>query len=162
MERNRDLRRGSPGHRLNEFGRCWRWLVGRQSAWQEEMCIHISPKKRTVPQRAAWRRKHLLFGQTQICFPLQSVEIFPKSPFERGPPPRSRSLRRQGAGTTRQVVINQPPQKHTLLTQDIKTTFLSLGSFAVYLRCKITLLLNDGGAGQPLGSGPLLFSDGAL
>lgn len=26
------------GHRLNEFGRCWRWLLGRQSAWQKESC----------------------------------------------------------------------------------------------------------------------------
>lgn len=75
------------GPRLNEFGRCWRWLVGRQSAWQKESCGAFTwlEKKRTVPQRGIWMRKHLLLGQTQICFPLESMEICSKSCFERDP-----------------------------------------------------------------------------
>lgn len=72
------------GHRLNEFGRCWRRLVGRQSAWQKESCGAFTwlEKKDGSPE-GHLDKKHLLFEQTQICFPLESVEMWSKSCFER-------------------------------------------------------------------------------
>lgn len=104
------------GHRLNEFGRCWRWLVGQQSAWQKESCgafTWLGKKKRTVPQRGIWMRKHLLFGQPQICFTLESVEICSELLWK-GSCPSLYLLQHEGKESMGIVIITQrSSHRHT-------------------------------------------------
>lgn len=53
------------------------WLDGNQLGRKRAAVPSVDQKKkkRTVPQRGVWIIKHLLFGQIQRGFPLESVEI---------------------------------------------------------------------------------------
>lgn len=162
MGRNRDLRRGSQGHRLNEFGRCWHWPVGRQSAWQEESGAFTKKKKRTSPQRGVWIRKHLLFGQTQRRVPLESVEICSECCFERDRLYILSSIKVKDIWEMSSPASHHATETHTF---DYNKDNLSItGSLLLLFTCnaKSSSFWNDGEVGQMWGSGPLLFSDGAL
>lgn len=129
------------GRRLNEFGRCWRRLVGRQSAWQEESCGAFmtrkktkKKKKRPVPQRGIWMGKHLLFGPTQICFPLESVELCSNSRFERDPVHLYVSSSTENKKNMTIAIATQPSShRHTDFGLIIKTILPSLDCFFLCL-----------------------------
>lgn len=78
------------GHRLNEFGRCWRWLLGRQSAWQKESCgaftwLGKKKKKKNSSTEGHLDEKTPVVWTNSNMLPLESVEICSKSCFERDP-----------------------------------------------------------------------------
>lgn len=168
MGRNRDLHRGSQGHRLNEFGRRWHWPVGRQSAWQEESCGAFRKKKKsnekklTAPQRGVWIRKHLLFGQTQRWFPPQRVEICSECCFERDRLYILCSIKVKHTWEMSSPGSHRATERHTF--DHHKDNLSIIGSLPLLFTCdaKSSSFWNDGEVGRMWGSGPLLFSDGAL